>query len=202
MYRSTELCHLTASGWTIGNTWSTSKKGLIWSLKRFVPSALHKSLHPRTLSLCVSQLIVEISMRIAVDTVLGSAIRLSFIGIVESRNRQSTSTDQGQDQDLLVSAIFVRSRGRPDHVSGGRLAHSLRNEPWQDSHVQDVASGDESARGRGRKLCKAQDGLLRGKIRTVDVDSRIAAKIVEREREGVVGRCEVNNADCGALVDR
>ena len=96
---------------------------------------------------------------------------------------------------LLVPAIFVRSRGSPDHMSGSRLSDSLRHEPGQDGDVQDVAGGDECARGRRRELCKPRDGLLRGDKGAVDVDGRVAAELGERDREGIIGQGEVRYAD-------
>ena len=80
---------------------------------------------------------------------------------------------------LLVAAVFVRSRGSPDHMSGGRLSNSLRHESGQDGDVQDVASGDEGASSRRRELCETRDGLLRGDEGAVDIDGRVAAELGE-----------------------
>jgi hypothetical protein len=96
---------------------------------------------------------------------------------------------------LLVAAVFVRSRGSPDHMSGRRLPDSLRHESGQDGDVQDVAGGDEGVGGRGREPCETRDGLLRGDECAVDVDGRVAAELGEGDREGIVGESEVRYAD-------
>ncbi|RMZ90412.1 hypothetical protein DV736_g2349, partial [Chaetothyriales sp. CBS 134916] len=65
--------------------------------------------------------------------------------------------------------------------------------PSTDSHV------------RHRKLCKAQDGMLRGDKGTVDADGHVATKVGKGEAEGVegvVGGGEVPSANCDASVRR
>lgn len=92
---------------------------------------------------------------------------------------------------LLVSTIFVRSRGRPDHMSSTRLADALGNESREDSHVQDITGVDKSAWGGCWELCKACNSLLCGDEGTVDVNSRVVVEVVQGKGEGIVGGGEM-----------
>ena len=91
----------------------------IYGIELLVSHALNERLHPRTLRLALGQLPVEISVCVTVDTVFGRSVCLPFIGVIESSRRQSTWDGfWKRSKGLLISTVFVRCRGRPDHVSG------------------------------------------------------------------------------------
>ena len=85
-------------------------------------------------------------------------------------------------------------------MSGARPTNALGEKSREDGNVQDIAGADEGAGGRCWKLCKAQDGLLRGDKSTVDVDGRVMTEVGKREGEGVIGRGEVHGADYDVSV--
>lgn len=103
---------------------------------------------------------------------------------------------------LLISTVFVRICGGPDHVSGARLANALGDKLWKNGDIQNIASVDEGASGRSWKLCKAQDGLLCGNKGTVNIDGRVATQIGQGEGEGVACGGEAHSADYNALVNQ
>lgn len=86
-------------------------------------------------------------MRIAVNTVLGTAVGLPLIGVVEPSNGQySFSQNQKIVIDSPVATIFVRRRSRPHHVRRTRLADSALQELWQNRDIEHIAGVDEGAR--------------------------------------------------------
>ena len=174
----------------------TLRERRIYGVELLVSLTLNERLHPRILRLSVGQLPIEIGMCVTVDTIFRRSVRLPLVGIVESPRRQSSRHGfPNWIEDLLVSTIFVRRRGRPDHVSSTRLANPRGKKSRKDGDIQDIASVDEGACGGRWKLCKARNGLLRGDEGAVDVNRRVALQVGKRESERVIGWGEDPGAD-------
>lgn len=135
----------------------TSTSG-VW--KVLISQPLHKSLLPRTLRPVLRKMRIKLAMSRSINFVISRwAVSISLISIIESVLSVRIYRDEIA-VCLLVSSIVVRWSCRSDEVRCCWLPNARVQKRCDDRDIQDISGEDECPRSSGRKLTKAQDGLL------------------------------------------